>query len=465
MAFGFASSASARVLPILVMGDSYSAGNGAGDYFGPKGCWRSPNDYAGVFARALQAAPYDQPTVLENVACSGDTTRAFAHSRDGRRPQLDAVNKSYDDIFLTVGGDDIDFSGIVKNCLIQITRDGRKCNALLSAAENDLRDGTLEGHLVDVLDGIRPRASSQARIVLLGYPYIEGQEHYLLPYGHGKSINVPKRLRALEDLGDQVQQRAIGRLNARYRTSNFVFVKTKALFAGHELDALSLNPSRWFVAPETDAGLAWHEWWYHPNPTGWYEEAQLLLRDPEVPRHPPSLPPGGAGVLSANGRVGPLVIDRSSRDQVISFAGQPDAEYIGSESGGPLYDALGYRCASSERTTEAPVGGRYCQTAFYIDVASGTLGQFFTTSRAYRDTHGTRVGMATAAASAREHRAFLVGCATGMYIRTHSATLVIEVIGGHDGKPNSHGIPVTGGHVELLAVDSNKHDPGVFDCV
>src|SRR5450755_843435 len=69
----FASVAAARVLPILVMGDSYSAGNGAGDYFGAKGCWRSPNNYAGVFARALEGAPYDQPTVLDNVACSGDT--------------------------------------------------------------------------------------------------------------------------------------------------------------------------------------------------------------------------------------------------------------------------------------------------------------------------------------------------------------------------------------------------------
>ena len=97
---------------------------------------------------------------------------------------------------------------------------------------------------------------------------------------------VPKRLRSLEDLGDQVQQRAVDQVNGTYRTSNFVFVKTKRLFAGHELYALSLNPNRWFVAPETDAGLAYRAEWYHPNPTGWYEEAQLLLSNSRVPKHP-----------------------------------------------------------------------------------------------------------------------------------------------------------------------------------
>ncbi|MGB0092409.1 MAG: GDSL-type esterase/lipase family protein [Solirubrobacteraceae bacterium] len=186
-----ASLAAARILPILVIGDSYSAGNGAGAYFGAKGCWRSPNNYAGAFARALEGAPYDQPTVLDNVACSGDTTHAFAHWTHGRRPQLDAVNKGYDIIFLTVGGVDIDSAGIIQNCPIQITRDGRKCNALLSAAEKDLSDRTLQGRIVDVLNGTRQRANSEARIGLLGYPYIERQEHYLLPYGHGKSIDVP----------------------------------------------------------------------------------------------------------------------------------------------------------------------------------------------------------------------------------------------------------------------------------
>jgi lysophospholipase L1-like esterase len=275
-----------RALPILVLGDSYSAGNGAGDYYGAKGCWRSRRNYAEDYARLIEAAPFRQLATVTNAACSGATTSWFFNSEHGRAPELHAVNKSYDVIFLTVGGDDINFKAIVQNCLIQATRDGRKCNELLSAAEKDLRDGTLQARIVDVLKGIRHRAGPHARIVLLGYPYIDGQEQYQLPYDHGKSIDVAKRLRALEDVGDQVQQRAIGQVNAKYSTSEFVFVKTKRLFAGHELYALSLNPNRWFIAPETDAGLAYLAEWYHPNPTGWYEEAQLLLSASRVPKHP-----------------------------------------------------------------------------------------------------------------------------------------------------------------------------------
>ena len=84
---------------------------------------------------------------------------------------------------------------------------------------------------------------------------------------------------ALEDLGDRVQQRAVDRLNTKYHTHNFVFVKTKRLSCRSRALRPEPEPDRWFVAPETDAGLAWHEWWYHPNPIGWYEEAQLLLED------------------------------------------------------------------------------------------------------------------------------------------------------------------------------------------
>jgi hypothetical protein len=275
-----------RALSILVLGDSYSAGNGAGDYFGPKGCWRSHRNYAEEFARLIGRPPSGQPATVTNAACSGATTRWFSHSVSGRPPELDAVNPGFDLIFLTVGGDDIDFKDIVQNCLVQISRDGAKCNTLLSAASRAMSDGSLTKKLTGVLDGIHRRAGAHTRIVLLGYPYIEGQESYLLPWDGHTPIDVPARLRGVEDHGDQVQSGVIDHLNRMYRTTNFVFVNTKALFAGHELLARRLNPDRWFVAPRTDAGLAYLSWWYHPNPTGWDEEAVWLLGDPRVPKHP-----------------------------------------------------------------------------------------------------------------------------------------------------------------------------------
>ena len=53
----------ASTLRILVMGDSYSAGNGAGHYAGPRGCWRSRDNYAGDFSRLVSKARSTSPRV------------------------------------------------------------------------------------------------------------------------------------------------------------------------------------------------------------------------------------------------------------------------------------------------------------------------------------------------------------------------------------------------------------------
>jgi len=451
-----AAAPSPTALSILVLGDSYSAGNGAGDYYGAKGCWRSRANYAEDYARLVEAPSYGQRAVVTNAACSGATTAWFFNSEHGRPPEQDAVDKGYDIVFLTVGGDDIDFAGIVKNCLIQVTRDGRKCNALLSAAEKILGDGTLQGRIVNVLDGIRRRASSDARIVLLGYPYIEGQEQYSLPYGRGKSIDVPKRLRALEDLGDEVQQRAVNRLNARYRTSNFVFVNTKALFAGHELFALSLNPQRWFVAPETDAGLAWHAWWYHPNPTGWYEEAQLLLNDPGVPKHP--VVPRVIRI-SRLGQIGVLRLDVSTAADVERAWGSPDYTTTGNvgAQGYPNYTLLGYGCHAEQGYTA-------CAINFYVSETTQRLESFTTTSPEFLLFGGVHVGMSADVASSREHQPNELGCGQSIGVSTQRLSVEIGTRGGHADSRIGGGEYVTGGRVASIGIDYKQHGVGVLFC-
>jgi hypothetical protein len=282
--------ASSPAFPILVMGDSYSAGNGAGAYKGAKGCWRSPNNYAHLYATALERPPYSQPTAYETVACSGDTTGAFFSTTHNRRPQLDGVNRRYGLILLTTGGDDADFGEIVKNCLIQKLRDGAHCNSDLSTAENLVNDGTLEGRVRRVLRAIRTRANAHATIVLLGYPYLENNVAYRLPYGRNQVVPVGKRLRAIEDKGNALQQRVVDALNSHDHTRSFVFAETRQLFKGHELSATDSNPNRWFVEPLTDSTFASYETWYHPNPKGWAEEANLLLRDASIPKHNPITP-------------------------------------------------------------------------------------------------------------------------------------------------------------------------------
>lgn len=107
---------------VLVLGDSYSSGEGAGDqgrpYFANQnqaaGCHRTKNQYAGWLFSA------DQVTVL---ACSGAEGRnLYDQGQHGEKSQLDqlrlllATGYQPDAVFLSIGGNDIGFGDIVKSC-------------------------------------------------------------------------------------------------------------------------------------------------------------------------------------------------------------------------------------------------------------------------------------------------------------------------------------------------------------
>ncbi|NTV38966.1 MAG: hypothetical protein HGA51_03275, partial [Demequinaceae bacterium] len=71
-------------LTVLLMGDSYTAGNGAradGDpaYYGPEHCMRSTNTWGEQYARMLESDGY--AVTLMNRACSASTSDAVLHSR------------------------------------------------------------------------------------------------------------------------------------------------------------------------------------------------------------------------------------------------------------------------------------------------------------------------------------------------------------------------------------------------
>ena len=59
-------------LKVVLLGDSYSAGNGADDYYGPHKCFRSPNNWAEQYLAALRAQGY--AITFVNRACSGSVT-------------------------------------------------------------------------------------------------------------------------------------------------------------------------------------------------------------------------------------------------------------------------------------------------------------------------------------------------------------------------------------------------------
>lgn len=65
---------------IVQLGDSFSAGNGAGDYEGPNGCYRSKQSWGERYADWLGTQGYDVSFV--NRACSGGVTADLTNVRD-----------------------------------------------------------------------------------------------------------------------------------------------------------------------------------------------------------------------------------------------------------------------------------------------------------------------------------------------------------------------------------------------
>jgi hypothetical protein len=156
----------------------------------------------------------------------------------------------------------------------------------------------------------------------------------------------------------------------------------------------------------------------------------------------------GVGV-SADGSVGTLRLDRSTRDDVVAFAGRPERETHGRYDSYPPFDALGYGCPGPRATTTD--GLPRCRTVYYVDVGSGRLEELYTTDPRYVTPGGVRPGMATDAAERRLHRRVpKVGCLADIVLDGGGAYLAIVF----DGR-----------RVDDFVLVSKRRASGAFDCI
>ena len=110
--------------------------------------------------------------------------------------------------------------------------------------------------------------------------------------------------------------------------------------------------------------------------------------------------PGGAGTVTAIGRIGPLQLGESGRKDVVAFGGKPD--FVGKGTfeapGVPDYIALAYDCSNTAGQGRFDPGAYrpahvHCRTIYFLNGATKTLGGFLTSSAAFRTPAGTRPGM------------------------------------------------------------------------
>lgn len=223
----------------VALGDSYSSGEGNPSYYDKAPCWRSYGAYAWQLTYDLAL------DITDFEACSGATTSDVLHKQvEGYH--VGGLSTSTGVVTLSVGGDDANFSGVLKRCLF-----------LKGACENILRTeralirNQLPGRL-DTLYRAITHAAPNAKVIVLGYPYIFGP--------CGKSGGVP----LLHDATDLLDNT----IRAATRRNRVYFVDPRAAFTGHS----ECDKDAWINH------LYVSEPWvsYHPTEAGWGEDAQLI---------------------------------------------------------------------------------------------------------------------------------------------------------------------------------------------
>jgi len=183
----------------VALGDSYSAGFGLLPYSQQPapGCFQALEDYPHRLAAQLQLQ-------LTDVSCSGaataniiDTPQTTITGEGTAPPQSEALDASTELVTITIGGNDLDLTGVAASC-VALGADG----PLLSDPErNDCRSiyqpdpddpggdsllarlsGTVEPAIGAAFAQIRSKAPN-ARVFVIGYPAVAPDAAHVPPEG------------------------------------------------------------------------------------------------------------------------------------------------------------------------------------------------------------------------------------------------------------------------------------------
>ncbi|WP_267244800.1 SGNH/GDSL hydrolase family protein [Streptomyces sp. PR69] len=196
-------------LGYVALGDSYSAGVGAGDYEAASGaCKRSRRSFPALWSAA------HAPGSFASGACIGAGTEEVASG------QLGLLNRSTGLVSITVGANDAGFGETMTTCVLRPEAD---CLARVEQARAYI-GRTLPGRLDRVYGAIADKAPA-ARVVVMGYPRL---------YRLGGSC-----LAGLSERSRAALNAAADELNAvaakRAADHGFAFGDVAAAFEGHEI--------------------------------------------------------------------------------------------------------------------------------------------------------------------------------------------------------------------------------------
>ncbi len=259
--------ASAAAGNFVALGDSYAAGPLIPNQLPPFGCLKSNNNYGHIAQRTLKYAQY------RDMTCSGaeteDMTQPQGVTPGPNPPQFDALDAATRLVTLTIGGNDIGFSGIAEDC-IETTpaNSGHPCMdkyVVNGVDEVSARIAATAPKVAAVLQGIRAR-SPQARILVVNYPAI-------LPHTGNRGC-WPQMPIANGDVpwirAKQVELNSM--IASQVSAAGATLVDAYAASRGH--DACKLPLFRW-VEPAIPLSAAAP---VHPNLQGMQAMAKLVVR-------------------------------------------------------------------------------------------------------------------------------------------------------------------------------------------
>ncbi len=217
----------------VALGDSYSAGNGAGNYDSSSGdCHRSLNAYPYLWKNA------HAPSSFADTACSGAVTADVVNN------QLGPLNSATGLVTITIGGNDAGFSDVMTTC---VTGSDTDCVNRVNTAETFVRN-TLPGRLDTVYNAIHAKAPN-AHVVVLGYPDM----YTLNVFCIGMSATKHQKIDEAADLIDTTTA-------ARAAAHGFSFGDVRSTFKGHELCSGDDYLHSLVISPSWES--------YHPTATG-----------------------------------------------------------------------------------------------------------------------------------------------------------------------------------------------------
>jgi len=258
-------SAAPPTVDYVALGDSYTAGIGAGPYDDTETCIQTSGGYVDIVAKTGRV------NLLVNAACGGAelTGGPTSVATQLSAPETLAALADADLVSITAGANDLGFAQIIGICATMSPTD---CGHAVSAATSEANLSALTLALAETYKAIQATAPD-ATIVVLGYPLLFDtiDPPVTLPIGltSQELINV-----GTVAINGAIEE-AVNSANDSYGT-NAVYVGVTGRFAGHEVNS---GDSWIFFAVHIDAtGVPQLDpRSFHPNKAGHRAYASALL--------------------------------------------------------------------------------------------------------------------------------------------------------------------------------------------